>query len=120
MSFDHDQSLMEFKAARSGPKIEAGDPRIAQMISALRGEGWMKRHVLRARLGWNDRVMRAVKAASGGRIISTSELGYCLAAEASREDFAIALGQMRSRIKQQGRFYIDMLREFHRVERRAA
>jgi hypothetical protein len=120
MSFDHDQSLLEFKAERSGPKIEAGDARIGTMISALRGEGWIKRHVLRARLGWNDRLMRAVKAASGGRIISTTEGGYCLAEEADRASFAAAISQARSRIKQEAINLRDMLREFHRVERRAA
>lgn len=105
---------------RSGPKIEGDDERIGQMMMALKDMGWVKRGDLRARLGWNDRVMRAVKAASNGRVISSSERGYCLASEASREDFTTAIDQMRSRIRQEAKFLVAMLREFHRTERRAA
>jgi hypothetical protein len=113
------QTLLPFRPRKSGPHVEADDPRIGQMIAALRGEGWIKRHVLRARLGWNDRVMRAVKAASGGRVISTSDLGYCLAEEADRKSFSSAISQARSRIKQEALNLRDMLREFHKTERAA-
>ena len=113
------QQQLPLHARKNGPNIEANDPRIAQMISALRGQGWIKRHVLLGQLGWNDRVMRAVKAASGGRIISTTEHGYCLADEADRASFSSAISQARSRIKQEAINLRDMLREFHKIERAA-
>lgn len=117
---DEQQQPLPLHARRSGPQIEPGDSRIQDMINALRGQGWIKRHALRAQLGWHDRVMRAVKAASGGRIISTTEHGYCLAEEADRKSFSEAISQARSRIKQEAINLRDMMREFHRVERRAA
>lgn len=104
---------------RKGPHIEPNDERIEQMIHALRGSGWTKRHVLRAKLGWHDRVMRAVKAASGGRIISTSDQGYCLAAEADRVGFSAAISQARSRLKSEAANIRDMLREFHKLGKAA-
>lgn len=114
-----DQQDLPIHERRSGPHIEPNDPRIEQMITHLRGRGWIKRHTLREELGWHDRVMRAVKAASGGRIISTTEHGYCLAAEANRVSFSAAIAQARSRLRSEAANVRDMLREFRKLERPA-
>ena len=113
------QAKLKLKLHRDGPTIEPGDPRIEEMITELRGKGWNKRRILRAQLGWDDRTMRAVKAASAGRIISTTSGGYCLAAEADRNSFSTAISQARSRIKQEAITLRNMLVEFHKIERAA-
>ncbi|MFZ2641652.1 MAG: hypothetical protein WA117_11690 [Verrucomicrobiia bacterium] len=114
-----EQQQLPIKARRSGPRIEANDPRIEKMILKLRNRGWIKRRALCLELGWDDRVMRAVKAAAGGRIISCTERGYCLAEEADRKSFSVAISQARSRLRQEAANVRNMLREFRKIERSA-
>ena len=55
---------------------------VAQLVSALRGNGWRLRRDLERGLGWTERKIRAVAEASHGEILG-SDLGYRLTIEAS-------------------------------------
>lgn len=72
------------------PRVDAVE--IARVKAALSGRGWVKRSVLGPELGLDLRQLRAVVSAAEPQILS-GQRGYCLLAEASAKDLAVASGQ---------------------------
>ena len=79
------------------------------LIAALTGQGW----VLANRLGqFSDRKLRAMAAASNGRIIS-GQKGYCLTSEATLEEVRHASFWLRSQAHEMTRRALQIDRILH-------
>jgi hypothetical protein len=98
---------------RREPRIAPDDPRIGQLIEFLRGRGWTKRHLAAEALGCNDRVLRALKANSGGLIISDSQRGYRLTLEADAGEVQHAVNEIASRVRELEQYRLDIERVWH-------
>ncbi len=71
------------------PKVT--EVEVARFVNRLDGAGWVKAKAL----PWNERTLRALAAASGGRVIS-GQRGYHLTSQAPVEDVNHFLAWMRS------------------------
>lgn len=104
----------------SARKVTPTTDQVARMIEALRGHGWKMRHWFKGREGWNDRELRAVAAASDGRIIS-GQRGYCLLDDATVEEANHFISWMRSQAAQMNKRAAETQRALNgRFERRIA
>lgn len=79
---------------RKAPTVSEQD--VAWMVWALTGRGWLPAKKLAIYV--NDRMLRAIAAASDGRIIS-GQKGYCLIEEATVEEVQRFCASMRSQAK---------------------
>lgn len=81
------------------PRVSEQD--VAWLIDLLDGHGWQTMRDIRALglAGWDDRRIRAIAAASQGRIIS-GQCGYARTDQASVEDVQHAVNWMRSQAAQ--------------------
>ena len=111
---------LELGTRTGGPRIAPDDPRIERMIEFLRGRGWVKRNIVAQVLELDDRLMRALKAESGGMIISNSQLGYKLTLDATAEEVTHAVNEIASRVRQLDQYRIDIERVWHARRERMA
>jgi len=96
--------------------VTENDARIDAMLAFLRGKGWVKRDVVFAHIGVSDRVGRALKAASGGLVISDSQHGYKHILDAAPDEFRHAENEIRSRIDELTSYLESMQHVFHNRE----
>jgi hypothetical protein len=92
---------------RSQCRISPDDPRIEQLVAWLRGRGWQHRAKAFAAIGEtvsegrpmgvSDRLGRLLMEMTGGRIISSSQLGYRLTEEATLSEITHAENELESR-----------------------
>ncbi len=83
------------------------------LIKCLRGRGWITARQLYRLLGFNDRKVRAIAAASEGQIIS-GQLGYKLTLEATLEEVQHAEAWLHSQSKQMDQRALEIRRVYHR------
>ena len=96
--------------------VTENDARIDAMLAYLRGKGWVKRDVVFAAIKVSDRVGRALKAASGGLVISDSQHGYKHILDADPAEFKHAENEIRSRIDELTSYLESMQHVFHNRE----
>ena len=99
--------------------VTDADPRIDAMLAFLRGRGWVNRTVVFHAIGVSDRGGRALKAASGGLVISDSQHGYKHILDAAPDEFRHAENEIRSRIEELEKYLRNMQHVFN-GEREAA
>lgn len=91
---------------RKAPKDVEG--RVDELVQALDGDGWKSAKKLAWLLDTDDRTVRAIAAASHGRIIS-GQKGYCLIEEATVEEANHAASWLRHQAA-------EMTRRAHQIE----
>ena len=89
----------------------AGAADVDALVRALAHQGWTTARELR-RAGWNDRELRALASASGGRIVSGQQ-GYCLIEEATVEEARHAAAWLRHQAQQMTQRAYDIERAMH-------
>lgn len=95
--------------------IRDHDSRLDMILSYLAGKGWVKRAVIARHFGLPDRTLRSLKQAARGQIISNSEQGYKLAAEATREELWHAREEAGSRVRELKAYMIGIDRMIHKL-----
>ena len=110
--------LFNSAAKTEAAQLTATDPRIDQMLQFLRGRGWTKREAVFQAIGVCDRVGRALKAASGGFVISDSQKGYCHLMDCTPDEFRHATNEIRSRVREL-QSYMDEMEKVFSTERAA-
>jgi hypothetical protein len=104
---------LELPTRTGQPRIAPDDHRIDRLVDFLHGKGWTKRNVVAEALGLDDRLMRALKAQSGGLIISNSSKGYRLTLEADAEEVTHAVNELASRIRELEQYRLDVEKVWH-------
>jgi len=87
-------------------------PDVDALVRVLTHKGWTTARDLRG-AGWNDRELRALAAASAGRIVSGQQ-GYCLIEEATVEEARHAAAWLRHQAAAMTRRAADIERAMHR------
>ena len=98
--------------------VTENDARIDKMLLYLKGRGWCKREIVFQAIGVSDRVGRALKAASGGLVISDSQKGYCHLMDCTPDEFRHAANEIRSRVHELQNYLSDM-EKVYQTERAA-
>jgi|GEM_PF-6616349 len=108
------------KQHSAGPTetVTENDARIDKMLLYLRGRGWIKRETVFQAIGVSDRIGRALKAASGGLVISDSQKGYCHLMDCTPDEFRHAANEIRSRVREL-QSYLDDMEKSYSTERAA-
>ncbi len=83
------------------------------LIKFLRGQGWITARQIYRLLGFSDRKVRAIAAASEGQIIS-GQRGYKLTMEATLGEVQHAEAWLRSQSKQMDQRALEISRVYHR------
>lgn len=78
----------------------------------LRGYGWMPRDELCKRTGIDKRTIQLVANASGGEIISSNK-GYRLLSEATRDEIVHSFRQLRAQAREMIRRSVEQEKKFH-------
>jgi len=89
----------------------SGAADVDALVRALAHKGWTTARELRS-AGWNDRELRALASASGGRIVSGQQ-GYCLIEEATVEEARHAAAWLRHQAQQMTQRAFEIERAMH-------
>lgn len=85
---------------------------VAQLIRVLTTAGWCTRRILHARLGWDERVIRAVAEAAGDRIVR-GQKGFCLFEDASAEEILAACNGLESQASKNTAYCLALRAKLH-------
>jgi hypothetical protein len=80
-------------------KPKAAAPGVRQLEDFLRGKGWIYRREISARLGWSERTVRELAAASDEVISYPGSPGYKLMADCTREEYDHYRNARRSQVR---------------------
>lgn len=84
----------------------------------LKGRGTVKGRQIQTDLGWDEKYLRDVRAATNGAILSGPGFpGYCLMTEARVQDYDRIIATRRSMLKQMDQETTAMVRYFHNHRR---
>ena len=75
--------------------ITPNDPRIGEFERLLTGGEWLHADDITKAMGWNDKLIRDLASASGGRIASTQQ-GYKLTEQMTGSELRASINPMRS------------------------
>lgn len=98
-------------------RFDEDHPNVHWMLDLLKG-GWMTRRAIIAAAGralneQNQRWVRALASAAGGRIVK-GQSGFCHIDRATAEEIRAAINQRRDQISAEQRYVIALEREYHR------